>query len=109
MLEIASSDNYYELKMTRRISDAQIREITSEAITYFDKFDFETLIYNKKSDYVDVYKDTINKYPLAWSALFEIANMSSQTLEVSINNLTENSSHKNEINDFKYRYKKDNF
>ena len=83
MLEIAASDNCGELKMSEPLSSAQIKEITSEAILYFDKIDFEILSKKCGDNFIDVYNDALCKYSLSWKALVKIANMETQTLEIA--------------------------
>lgn len=76
MLEVAASKNCVQFKMPTPLSDDKIREITSEAIAYFRRCDFEEL-YNeaRNTEFDDVYATAIQKYPLAWEILKRTAVM----------------------------------
>lgn len=70
MLEVAASVNCGQFKMQEPLSDERIKSITSNAICYFEKCEFEALeIEAKNMDYVDVYGEAARKYPLAWVVL----------------------------------------
>lgn len=49
-----------------------------EAIRFFDSINFEILEQELDTDFTDVYEEAIKKYPLAWKAIFELANMETQ-------------------------------
>lgn len=82
MLELAASDNCHSIKMSKAISDDQVKVITSSAIEYFDKYSFEELIDELPTDFIDVYENAIEKYPIAWNALLSISNMDQQIIEL---------------------------
>lgn len=68
MLEVAASINCNQFKMQEPLSDEKIKCITSNAICYFKQCKFETLQNEAKNlEYVDVYGQAIQKYPLAWA------------------------------------------
>lgn len=74
MLEIAASINCVRFKMQEPLSDKTIRNVTSNAIMYFRKCDFYALKEETKSiEYTDVYKEAVQKYPLAWEVLKKAA------------------------------------
>jgi len=74
MLEVAASVNYNQFKMREPLSDEKIKSITSTAIRYFKQCKFEILQNEAKSlEYVDVYGEAIQKYPLAWTVLKKAA------------------------------------
>lgn len=68
--------------MREPLSDEEIKSITSNAICYFKKCKFETLQNEAKNlEYVDVYGEAIEKYPLAWAVLKKAA-LASDTVNV---------------------------
>lgn len=71
-------------KIQEPISDTKIREITSEAIRYFGKYDLSALAKEiKEIKTVDnVYKIARDKYPLAWNRLYKLANLETERLEI---------------------------
>lgn len=82
MLEVAASINCNQFKMHEPLSDEKIKNITSNAIYYFKQCKFETLQNEAKDlEYVDVYGEAIQKYPLAWAVL-ERAALASDTVDV---------------------------
>lgn len=83
MLEIGASDNCAQFKMTEPFSDEEIQLITKEAVSYFDSVDFEVFIQELDDCFIDVYKEAIDKYPLAWEAVFTLANMDVQEMNCS--------------------------
>ena len=69
-LEVAASVNCSQFKMQEPLSDEKIKSITSNAIRYFKQCKFEALQNEAKNlEYIDVYEEAIQKYPLAWSVL----------------------------------------
>lgn len=82
MLEVAASVSCNQFKMQEPLSDEKIKSITSNAICYFEKYEFGTLRNEvKKWKYVDVYEEAIEKYPLAWTVLKKAA-LASETVDV---------------------------
>lgn len=82
MLEVAASINCNQFKMQEPLSDEKIKCITSNAICYFKQCKFETLQNEAKNlEYVDVYGQAIQKYPLAWAVLKRAA-LASDTVDV---------------------------
>lgn len=74
MLEVAASVNCSRFKMQEPLSDEAIKSITSNAIRYFKQCRFENLRDEAKNlEYVDVYGEAIQKYPLAWTVLKKAA------------------------------------
>lgn len=82
MLEVATSVNCNQFKMQEPLSDEKIKSITSNAICYLKKCEFEILQNEAKNlKYVDVYGEAIEKYPLAWAVLKKAA-LASDTVDV---------------------------
>lgn len=83
-LEIAASVDCFLFKIQEPISDTKIREITSEAIRYFEKYDLSVLAKEiKEIKTVDnVYKIARDKYPLAWNILYRLANLETERLDI---------------------------
>lgn len=78
MLEIAASNSCMQFNMSEPLSNEEIQRITQEAIRFFDCISFEILEQELDTDFTDVYEEAIKKYPLAWKAIFELANMETQ-------------------------------
>lgn len=78
MLEIAASDSCMQFRMSEPLSNEDIQRITQEAIRFFDGINFEILEQELDTDFTDVYEEAIQKYPLAWKVIFELANMETQ-------------------------------
>lgn len=89
MLEIAASDNCHNIKMIQALSNEQIKKITSSAIIYFAKYSFEEMVGELPEEFVNVYEDAIDKYPIAWQALLGISNMEQKVIELSNTELDE--------------------
>lgn len=82
MLEVAASVNCNQFKMKEPLSNEEIKSITSNAIYYFKQYKFETLQNEAKNlEYVDVYGEAIQKYPLAWTVLKKTA-LANDTVDV---------------------------
>lgn len=83
-LEIAASVDCLCFKIQDPISDAKIREITSKAIRYFEKYDLSVLAKEiQETKTVDnVYKMARDKYPLAWNMLYKLANLETERLNI---------------------------
>lgn len=84
MLEIAASENYRKLKLHAPLSNEQIKSITMEAIKYFDKMDFEEMCKNINEEFENVYFSAIEKYPLAWNTIKNLANLNDDEMEFPI-------------------------
>lgn len=83
MLEVAASDNCHSIKMIQALSNEEIKKITSSAIIYFGEYGFEEMMHELPLEFVNVYENAINKYPIAWNALLNISNMDQQIFELS--------------------------
>lgn len=82
MLEVAASVNCNQFKMKEPLSNEEIKSITSNAIYYFKQCKFETLQNEAKNlEYVDVYGEAIQKYPLVWTVLKKTA-LANDTVDV---------------------------
>jgi len=79
--ERIASDNCASAGLTQAISPADIKLVTSTAISYFSKQNFPAMAREITKPDFDKYGDLAAKYPLAWRALRELAQMKSQSLE----------------------------
>ena len=104
MLEVAASLDYHTLKLSEPLSDQQIKSITSEAIRYFDHYAMEMLADSSENieNVQNVYGIAMEKYPLAWCLLQEIANLEEQEkeLEIIIPNPVEGGGQKKDVEQF---------
>lgn len=84
MLEIAASDDCRIFKIPEPLSNAQIKQITMEAIRYFNKYDMDDLA--NRADIIEkeqnVYTQAMIKYPLAWDVLHKLANFDGRELKI---------------------------
>jgi hypothetical protein len=77
MLEILASDNYAELWNVRVLTDDELKLITSTGIKYFTGIDFNAeLQYVDFTDIQDIYNNVRINYPVAWTAIETLANIS---------------------------------
>lgn len=85
MIEIAASDDCHIFKMPVPISNEQIKQITEEAIRYFNNYDMSILASKvEKIEVVkNVYIEAIEKYPLAWDILYQLANLDVQAMDIT--------------------------
>lgn len=81
-IEKLHSCAFQESGLKIELTNNDIKEITSEAIRYFSKQDFNELsdqvILNTK---YDLYYDLANKHPVAWTALQHLASMQHTTFD----------------------------
>lgn len=84
MLEIAASDDYRMLKISEPLSNEQIKQITFEAIQYFNNYDMNILANSIISieDEQNVYSIAKKKFPLAWNVLHQIANLDGYKMKI---------------------------
>lgn len=84
MIEIAASDDYRMFKISEPLSNEQIKQITFEAIQYFNNYDMSILangideIGNEKN----VYSIAMKMYPLAWDVIYKTANLDGFKMEI---------------------------
>lgn len=85
MLEIAASDDCYDLKISVPISNEEIKHITVEAVRYFENYDMSILAkeVGKIEDTKNVYTKAMEKYPLAWDVLYQLANMNEEEMDIT--------------------------
>lgn len=79
-IELAASTDYKQFGLKNAISDKAIKEITSEAISYFNKLDLTKISKKITLDH-DYYEEISKKYPLAFQALTELGKCSDKELE----------------------------
>lgn len=82
MLEIACSDDCSQFKINEHLSNEEIRNITTEACYFFRDMDFSELSKQITVDDNNVYKITMEKYPLAWDYLYKLANLDVRALDI---------------------------
>ena len=77
MIEIAASDDYRMFKISEPLSNEQIKQITFEAIQYFNNYDMNILANNVVviENEQNVYSIAKKKFPLAWDVVHQIANL----------------------------------
>lgn len=81
LIESVSSDNYKLAGFKNQLDEKAIKSITSFAITFFKKFDFEKACNSSKiSPLNNYYLNIIKKYPLAWNVIYKTANLKSAEL-----------------------------
>lgn len=81
LIESVSSSNYKSAGFEHQLKEAEIKTITSFAIKYFKKFNFEKVSNNLKEKNIDnCYLKAIKKYPLAWEVVYKAANLKSSEL-----------------------------
>lgn len=78
LIESVSSSGYKSAGFKNQLDEKQIKPITSYAIRFFKKFNFEEACNNLKMPNNDnYYLVLINKYPLAWNIICKTANLKS--------------------------------
>ena len=78
LIESVSSSGYKSAGFKNQLDEKQIKPITSYAIRFFKKFNFEEACNNLKMQNNDnYYLVLINKYPLAWNIICKTANLKS--------------------------------
>lgn len=81
LTESVSSSNYKSAGFEHQLREEEIKTITSFAIKYFKKFNFEEVSNNLKEKNIDnYYLKEIKKYPLAWKVVYKTANLKSSEL-----------------------------
>ena len=60
--------------MTKILTNEAIKNITSTAVSFFDKFNFEAQCFALPEN-ENIYLTVKNKYQLAWNVLYELANL----------------------------------
>lgn len=84
MIEIAASDDYRMFKISEPLSNEQIKQITSQAIQYFNNYDMNILandVMGVENDQ-NVYNIAKKKFPLAWDVLHQIANLDGYKMKI---------------------------
>lgn len=81
-LETIQSDSYTQAGMKRIATDKDIKSITSSAIAYFGKQDFNAMsAYAKALDLPDYYFESLRSHPVAADTLYQTANSSSKLID----------------------------
>ena len=80
MLESIHSDTYQPSGKGRRLTPEDIKAITSAAIEYFMKIDFQALAKQINLPKHDKYRTLSKEYPVTWAALTQIANTNTQVI-----------------------------
>lgn len=84
MIEVAASDDFRMFKISEPLSNEQVKQITFEAIQYFNNYDMNKLandvigIENEQN----VYSMAKKKFPLAWDVLHQIANLDGYKMKI---------------------------
>ncbi|MBQ4558746.1 MAG: hypothetical protein IJA54_00285 [Tyzzerella sp.] len=84
MIEVAASDDFRIFKISEPLSNEQVKQITFEAIQYFNNYDMNKLandvigIENEQN----VYSMAKKKFPLAWDVLHQIANLDGYKMKI---------------------------
>lgn len=87
-IETIGSRNSMIMGVEKEIDNAQIKNITKNAILYFKKQNLEELsIKLRKENIDDYYLNIIKKYPISWKAIMEISNTKSK--EIIFDKITE--------------------
>lgn len=81
-IETIQSERFSSAGLSAAISDAAVREITGDAIRYFNTKDFSALCKEaKREEKPDFYQAVSTKYPVAWSALQHLAITSAKVVD----------------------------
>ena len=80
-IETIQSKNYAEAGLSDSIDSMGVKKITSAAIEYFKGVDFHDTQSQIEQSVSDIYADVARKYPIAWSAVSQLANSESQIVE----------------------------
>lgn len=81
-IETTQSDAYGDAGLNQLLESKDVRKITSEAIRYFSKQDFDEMCRQAKhSTRRDLYQDLANEHPVAWAALMHLAATNSKTVD----------------------------
>ena len=80
-LESLHADNSQPTRHSRQLTPEDLKAITSAAIEYFMKVDFQALSNEIGLLENDIYGDIAKKYPASWMALTQIANTTRQVIE----------------------------
>lgn len=81
-IETIQSEAYAQAGLSASLPGAAIREITSEAIRYFNRQDFGALCPQAKtSSRKDIYGELQMRHPIFWSALNHLARASAKTVD----------------------------
>lgn len=81
-IETLQSDDYKRAGLTTKLADKDVRRITSEAIKYFGKCDFNKLCMEARQSVVcDIYGEVFAACPTSFVALSKLAMISSKTLD----------------------------
>lgn len=83
-IETIQSDAYPEAGLAKCLTNANVKDITSEAIRYFSTQDFAAMCKQaKSSDKADLYFEIKQQHPVAWAALEKIAMTSAKAVDYS--------------------------
>ena len=81
LIESVSSANYELAGFRQQLEEDEIKKITSSAINFFKKFNFEEACNNLRNKPINnYYLKVIKKYPLAWNVVYKTANLKSLEL-----------------------------
>lgn len=87
LIESVSSDNYKLAGFQHQLEEDEIKKITSSAINFFKKFNFEEACNNLRNKPINnYYLKVIKKYPLLWNVVYKTAN--SKSLELYFNQIS---------------------
>lgn len=87
LIESVSSDNYKLAGFQHQLEEDEIKKITSSAINFFKKFNFEEACNNLRNKPINnYYLKVIKKYPLSWNVVYKTANLKS--LELYFNQIS---------------------
>jgi hypothetical protein len=78
--ESLQSDSHEACGLAEALSDGRIKAVTSAAITYFNRLDFDALSREAQlsGGFADIYGELSKRAPVAWNALTSIAASSSK-------------------------------
>ncbi len=82
--EVLQSDDFAEAGLKEYISSKDVKSVTSAAIQYFNKQNFDELCKAAKNiDIQDLYAELTEKYPVTFTALQKVATASAKSLDYS--------------------------
>lgn len=81
-IETIQSESYSDAGMVNMLTSKEVKEITSEAIKYFSKQNFDKMcVRAKSSQKKDLYYEIATEHPVSWAALQQLSSLNSKTID----------------------------
>ena len=81
-IETIQSDEYAVAGLKRALTNAEVKALTMQAVSYFNKQNFDTLcVCAKQETSQDVYHEALKKHPLSFQALKALAGSSKKAID----------------------------